>query len=113
MSNQYWRALNDEKADDSEYLKEYQSLSEKINDYFNDRQFYSDFSLTSSTTETHPKKIVTKKKNQSLSIPMNLEQRAKARMDINISNIPKIKPIKRTETVVQAEKKEDLIEQIQ
>ena len=30
MSNQYWRALNDEKADDSEYLKEYQSLSEKL-----------------------------------------------------------------------------------
>ena len=43
MSAIYWRSLSTAPSEDSDLLKDYQILSEKVNEYYKDRDLISEF----------------------------------------------------------------------
>ena len=81
MSKLYWKNLKNDLQEDSELLKEYQILSEKINEYFPEHTFLCEVSLTSSIPEITSKQKNDKHQQKSFSSPKNLEQRAIARIE--------------------------------
>ena len=66
MSAIYWRNLTKVPSEDSELLKDYQTLSQKINEYYQDHDFISELPLYSISLDDHQKTPTkTRKKNSS------------------------------------------------
>lgn len=100
----YWQNLMNVSNEDSELLKDYKDLSDKINDYFSDKSPFTDF------RQLRPVEFVSQKKQakpckKAPIAPQNLEKRAEARISrkTTISTIeqPKRKVHKRSNTMKQ------------
>jgi hypothetical protein len=119
MSNLYWKNLLNVSSDDSEVLKDYKDLCDKINDYFESSSALTEFSKsvtedpmpskqpqrTQKKTMTSPKVLETSEKKKSIQMLTRATtkiteapsaKRAHVRSNtLNRSNMPAIPPKQR------------------
>lgn len=104
MSNSYWKNLANVSCEDSELLKDYHNLSEKINDYYQDHDYVSEMPRLS-YPEAPVKKHIKPARKMPVA-PNNLEMRAQARFSrpSDVNSPVKRSPIKRSSTVKDSHK---------
>ena len=105
MSHLYWKNLKNDPQEDSQLLKEFQSLSEKIKEQYPDHHFLCEINLASSIPGIDSKQKNDKHQKKYFMSPKNLQHRVTARItkdkrdnseNIGIKHInSSIKPLKK------------------